>query len=368
MSEHKQTILVVDKDQKVTRALEAGILAINGDFAVQVTSDPTGAPAILENEKIDLMILAVPAPDNGGRQLLKDLSARGIWAPTIITASPGVDEKDPGFCEFGIVDFVTKPLEPKNIVTRINRIMKNREKKDLIQNFGLPSILQLIEMDKTTGVLTINIADQNGRIFFKHGRIMDVDVKGLSTAEALDRLVHTLYEDRKIRIEYINHRKSKNIDMSLMEIVMEASRIKDEKRIPQHEHAPHDPEAPEPNAGEDEQLPAITGLLDSLKEVRDYIVTDARGNVLAASPEDYNRTVLSVGVFLWITGSGVGGDLDLGGPRSLTCYLKGKKWFIRRYRDYVVMLVLTGITKSTVFKEKLAGHLDELSPTPEPTI
>jgi DNA-binding response OmpR family regulator len=346
----KQTILVVDDDKNIVRNLRDNMLEIGDNYIVKTSDDGKKALEILEKEKMDLVILDLQVPVMNGIQVLTELHNKGIWLPIIIITDSDINEKESKLREFGIVDFIKKPFFPEEVVIRIDQIIKNREKKDLIKNFGLPSILQLIEMDKRTGILILKIGNENGRVFFKDGKVMDIEVKGLSRDEALRTFINSLYEDREVSIEYINHRKEKKIKMTLMQIVMEASRLKDErKKTPENT----EPGVKNGKISRSKELAVITNRLNSLKEVERFIIADEQGEVLISSPKDYNENVLNLGMYLWVIGDKNGVDLKLGVPANLVCYCKDKRRLIRKYSDLIVILELKEMTKFYAFKEKL---------------
>jgi two-component system response regulator VanR len=346
----KQTILIADDDKNIVHNLKDNLLEIDNNYIVKTSDDGKKALEILEKEKMDLVILDLQAPVMNGIQVLTELHNKGIWLPIVIITDSDIDEKETKLREFGIVDFVKKPFLPEEVVIRIDEIIKNREKKDLIKNFGLPSILQLIEMDKRTGILILKIGNENGRVFFKDGKVMDIEVKGFSRDEALIAFINTLYEDREISIEYINHRKEKKIKMTLMQIVMEASRLKDERK---KNPGNYSIEEKNNKISGSEKLGVITNLLNSYKEVERFIIADEHGEFLMASPKEYNENVLNLGVYLWVIGDKTGVELKLGQPTSLVCCCKGKKRLIRKYRDLILILELKEMTKFAAFKEKL---------------
>jgi hypothetical protein len=175
-------------------------------------------------------------------------------------------------------------------------------------------------------------------------------VKGFSTAKALEELIHSFYEDREISIEYIDHKKDKKINMTLMQMVMEASRIKDEKRVSLEDAEPKNKNK---KTAKKEDLSSLADLLNPLKEVESYIVADENGDVHLASPENYNEEVLNLSIYLWVIGDKTGENLNLGEPANLMCYLKGKRRFIRKYKDFIIIIELTEMTKCSAFKEKL---------------
>lgn len=346
----KQTILIVDDDINIVRNLKDNILKIGDNYIVKTSNDGKKALEILEKEKMDLVILDLQVPVMNGIQVLTELHNKGIWLPIIIITDSDINEKESKLREFGIVDVVKKPFLPEEVVIRIDEIIKNREKKDLIKNFGLPSILQLIEMDKRTGILILKIGNENGRVFFKDGKVMDIEVKGLSIGEALRAFINSLYEDREFSIEYINHRKEKKVKMTLMQIVMEASRLNDERKKTQENT---EPVVKNEKISRSEELAVITNLLNSFKEVECIIVADEQGEVLMASPKDYSENVLNFGIYLWVIGEKTGVDLKLGELSNLVCCCKGKKRLIQKYSDLILILELKEMTKFSAFKEKL---------------
>ena len=354
----KYTVLIVDSDEEVVLGLKESLSEISSDYNVLTADDGKDALEIIENERLGLVILDVQISGINGLQLLSKLREKGIWLPIIITTDSNMDENDGRLVEFGIVDFIKKPFIPEKAAIRIDEIMKNKEKKDLIKNLSLPSILQLIEMEKRTGLLTIKIGSDKGRIFFKNGKLMDVQMKGISSEDALEKFINSLYEDREISIQYINHRKDRKINMSLMQIVMEASRIKDEKGLSRKNAGTEEDTG---KAEKSDGLPIIGDLLNSLREVESYIISNDKGEVLKASPEDYNEDVLNSSIYLSVIGDRFGNDLNLGESSNLICYLKNKKRLIQKYSDYIVIMELTKMTKYSVFKEKLNTLLAKLT-------
>jgi hypothetical protein len=155
----------------------------------------------------------------------------------------------------------------------------------------------------------------------------------------------------KDSIEYINHRKEKKVKMTLMQIVMEASRLKDERKKTRENT---ELELKNEKISRSEELVVITNLLNSFKEVECFVVADEQGEVLMASPKDYSENVLNLGIYLWVTGEKTGVDLKLGEPFNLVCCCKGKKRLIQKYSDLILILELKEMTKFSAFKEKLS--------------
>lgn len=352
-----QTILIVNDDTGFVESLKENVGILTGHYIVKSAFDGKQALNILEKEEFDFMVLDLQLPVMNGLQLLAELNNKRMWLPAFILSDEKIDEKNKEFQEFGILGYYKKPFLPEKIVFDIDDILRNRKNADLIKNFSLPAIMQLINMEKRTGIITVKIGEENSRIFFKNGKLMDINIKGLSSGEALRECIDSFYDDREITIEYIEHGKGRKIDMSLMEMVMEASRINDEKRAPginaasgKHVNAPL----------KDENLSIVTDLLNSLKEVENYFIADPEGEILKASSEEYNEIVLNSSIYLWVIGNKIGDALKLGRPGNLIYYRQAKKRFIHKYRDYILIFDLTEMTKFSAFKQKLNELLDKL--------
>lgn len=353
------TILIAEDDASAADKLKGALEEMSSDYSVKTCSDGREALEAITNELPDLAILDVQIPGLNGFQLLGELHKQSVWLPVIITTDAHVNGNDKKLRDFGIVDFVKKPYIPEELVLRIDEIFNRRAKRDVIKNISLPSILQLIEMDKRNGILTLDIRGKSGRIFFNEGKLMDIQVKNMSTREALEAFIDALYEEREITIEYIKHRKDKKINMSLMQIVMEASRIKDERKV---SVADEDGANEESTASGSPQLTQVTQLLDSLKEVQIYLVADLHGELLATSPDMENpkEEMLHASVYFWTIGGTLGSEFKFGDPNSLVCYFKSGKRLIRRFNEFIIILDLTGIAKYSAFKDKLNELFNEL--------
>lgn len=356
------TLMIIDDDSGTVDKLNNALNEMSGNFDVKIFQDGNEALQAIVTAPPDLVLMDIQIPGLNGFNLLSELKKQCTWLPVIITTDAHVNGNDKKFIDYGIVDFAKKPYIPEEMVLRIDDVFKRRAKRDVIKNISLPSILQLIEMDKRNGVLTLEIREKCGRIFFSDGKLMDIQVQEMSTREALEAFIDTLYEEREITIEYIQHRKEKKINMSLMQIVMEASRIKDERKVSvsNGDSADNSPEQ-SPLSGTP-RLSRLTQSLDSLKEVKLYLVTDTHGELLATSPDldDPKDEMLHASIYFWTVGGRIGSEFQFGEPNGLVCYFKSGKRLIRRFNDFIIILDLTGITRYSAFKNKLNELLNQL--------
>ncbi len=226
----KQTILIVEDDKKVVELLKETIEEIGNDCDIKIAYNGKEAVEILEKEKIELALLDIKMPVMDGVQVLTELHNRKIWLPIIILTAYSVKDIEHKLLEFGIVDYLSKPLDIAKLKKRIKEVLKNREQKDSISGMSLAAILQVLEMEQRTGVISIKTDNNSGRIFFKKGMVVDIDAEGLAPEEALGVLLDQSNKDQAISIEYLEHRRKERINKSLTEILLEASRLLDEDK------------------------------------------------------------------------------------------------------------------------------------------
>jgi CheY-like chemotaxis protein len=207
----KQTIMIVDDEIVFVQSIESFILKTGNHYIIKTAYNGKEALEILENEKIDLVVLDINMPVMDGIQFLTELHNRNTWLPIIILTSISLKKKDEPFRAFGIVEFLRKPIVMGELFLRIRKILKTRENKELIHGLSLETIMQILEIEKITGILTVNFEKGDGRLFFKKGRLVDIEVKGLSEDEAMAECLKLEEGKYQVSIEYIKHSKDKKL-------------------------------------------------------------------------------------------------------------------------------------------------------------
>lgn len=106
----------------------------NGKTLEYRTTIKEAAEYIKSNDNIDLIILDVTLPDGNGFDLYKEL-IRNMNIPTIfLTAKDDEDDIVIGL-NLGADDYITKPFSTKELIARINRILKRHQKQTIV-NIG----------------------------------------------------------------------------------------------------------------------------------------------------------------------------------------------------------------------------------------
>jgi two-component system phosphate regulon response regulator OmpR len=134
-------VLVVDDDQRI-RELLGKFLADYG-YRIQLAAGAAQAKAAIASLNIDIIILDIMMPQESGLEFLKNLrkpSSTYKNIPVILlTAQDGIEEKINGLMS-GADDYLTKPFEPKELVARIEvilrRVRQNNEQTKTVLKFG----------------------------------------------------------------------------------------------------------------------------------------------------------------------------------------------------------------------------------------
>ena len=138
MSDFDAHLLVVDDDERI-RTLLQKFLIRNG-FLVTAARDAQHARRILTGLDFDMIILDVMMPGEDGLSLCRSLRETKTTPILLLTARGETDARIEGF-EAGVDDYLPKPFEPKELLLRINAVL--RRVPDTPAQDNMPKILHL---------------------------------------------------------------------------------------------------------------------------------------------------------------------------------------------------------------------------------
>ena len=121
MSEAMAHLLVVDDDERI-RGLLQKFLIRNG-FLVTVARDAAQARRLLAGLDFDMLVLDVMMPGEDGIALTRAIRARSSVPILLLTAKGEAANRIEGL-EAGADDYLVKPFEPKELLLRLNAILR----------------------------------------------------------------------------------------------------------------------------------------------------------------------------------------------------------------------------------------------------
>jgi two-component system phosphate regulon response regulator OmpR len=136
MKPHKNAhhLLVVDDDTRIRSLLQKYL--IEQGYFVSSSKNAVEAALLLKDISCDLIILDVMMPGETGVEFTKKLRQTNDNIPIImLTAMGDIDNRINGL-EVGADDYIAKPFEPKELLLRINNILKRSQAESEIFYFA----------------------------------------------------------------------------------------------------------------------------------------------------------------------------------------------------------------------------------------
>ncbi|MGB8929974.1 MAG: response regulator, partial [Anaeromyxobacteraceae bacterium] len=236
----KQHLLLVDADPKSLRVMEVSLRKAG----FTVTSAVNGRDALEKcaSSVPDLILSDTKMPEMDGFDLCRRLKQddRFKAMPFIfLTGQKSVEYKVKGL-ELGVDDYLTKPIYIKEIVTRVNVLLKKKEKersekRDLKASFSgnlsdmsVVDLVQTLEMGKKSGALHFkNMKGMEAVGYFRDGRIVDCALGEKLVGEtAFYRLLN--WQEGEFAIEFKPIEREERIRTSTQGLLMEGMRRIDE--------------------------------------------------------------------------------------------------------------------------------------------
>jgi DNA-binding response OmpR family regulator len=204
-------ILIIDDDEKLNRLLSDYL----NDFGYRTltAAHPEAGLKKLKEESPNLVILDVMMPDMNGFEVCKAIRQTSDVPIIMLTARGDLSDKVVGL-EIGADDYLAKPFEPRELVARIQSILRRATKMGSVDTavFGrlrIDFVKRSVSVDNEDVDLTTNefaalslLAGSPGKVFdrdeiLQELRGMDCDAFNRSVDITMSRLRQKLDDDPK---------------------------------------------------------------------------------------------------------------------------------------------------------------------------
>lgn len=172
-------ILVIE-DDRIVRTLVRHVLEKEGHEAHLAEKGIIGEEMAMKDE-YDIIVLDLGLPDKSGLEVCKDLRDKGLKTPILIlSAYQNIDTKITGL-NSGADDYLTKPFDNKELLARIDAIIRRARQGDDVKNVYECGELKIDLINRefyinNTKVLLTNNEFNLIAYFMKHpGRVIDKD-------------------------------------------------------------------------------------------------------------------------------------------------------------------------------------------------
>ena len=130
-------LLIVDDDERIRSLLQQFL--IQSDYLISTAEDAEQARTLLSGIEFDLIILDVMMPGQDGISFTAELRKLNNKTPILLLTARGETEDRIKGLEAGADDYLPKPFEPKELLLRINAIL--RRMPDLKEDQMVPKTL-----------------------------------------------------------------------------------------------------------------------------------------------------------------------------------------------------------------------------------
>lgn len=185
-----RTILIVEDEPSIVTLIKYNLekegfiteVAMNGEDAIKIAES---------NPEIDLIVLDLMLPKMDGIEVCKTLRMNQNFVPIImLTAKDAEYDKIHGL-EMGADDYLTKPFSPKELIARINAILRRTELQTNEENNEAASINigdleiypkkfeayfkgELLELTRKEFELLVYLAEHKGQILSREQLLSSV--------------------------------------------------------------------------------------------------------------------------------------------------------------------------------------------------
>jgi DNA-binding response OmpR family regulator len=228
-------ILVVDDDPWIVSMVKT-VLEQRGH---QLWTAVDGEAALAKAQEVtpDVIISDILMPRLDGWALIKRLrsSPRLAFVPVIfLTALGAKEDRIRGF-RLGADDYLTKPFRFDELELRVKRVLERANHArttglhGMLEQFGLSSILVILDMEKKSGILSVRHDNETGRLMVREGRVVAAGFDGKEAPRHADAVYRLLgWSEGAFEFAAGEVRADDEVQCTTTQLLLEAARRIDE--------------------------------------------------------------------------------------------------------------------------------------------
>lgn len=220
-------VLFVDDEESIRKLAIKHFERFANEFRVTLAENGKAALDIANKESVDLVITDLHMPVMDGFELIGILNKKYPIVPVFVTSVDVTPELDAALGSLESLRFFKKPFDFKYLSECILTDLK-ASAEGKISGIAVPSLLQLMEMEQRTCLLTISSDDKTGEVVFSKGKLIDAKTDTRVAEAAAQEIIS--WENASVEIKSIFSLPERSITHPLMTILLEGMRLKDEKK------------------------------------------------------------------------------------------------------------------------------------------
>jgi DNA-binding response OmpR family regulator len=218
----KKHILVVEDDAHIRIGIVETLLSEN--FSVSEVGDGRQVLALVRERKPDLILLDIMLPGKSGYDVCRELRQQKIATPIIMLTAKGQEIDKVVGLELGADDYVTKPFGVRELVARIQAVLRRSQGANDEPSLALPDLIEFgrVKVDTASlrgsrGKEAIELSPRELKVlallYQQHGKVVTRDdllnkvwgVEYYGTTRTLDQVIVKLRQKIEDKPEEPKH-------------------------------------------------------------------------------------------------------------------------------------------------------------------
>ncbi len=184
----KKNILLVDDEEVLVESLKECLLDI-AEFAVDTALNVDQALQLIQANSYDLIITDIRMPGKSGIDLITTLKEKKIATGIMIMTAYGNQETFDTLRELGGITVISKPFDINWFKEMLQNYFKQKGVSGTVEAIELTSLLQIINLEKKSAEVEIEINRKTGVLYFRDGELIHAEFADLEGEEAAIRLI-----------------------------------------------------------------------------------------------------------------------------------------------------------------------------------
>ena len=275
MPQKRKKILFVDDDAGLLEVLRQMMVHFSGGaWEVLTALDVSKAMSILQEQKLDLLVIDIHMPLVDGLQFLNLLQRKYPNLLKVILTGDATEQHRTACLSNGAELFLEKPRDEggwRSVYATLHELTRFQPEegfRGVLRRVGLPDVLQMECLARHSVVLKIHAGGVQGLIFVKDGQIIHAQCGSRSGEEAFNYLMGLA--GGEFDVQTFAEPPAKTISGSWEFLLMEAARKRDEEgESTQTGHSDSGFSTPPPAPFAERNTPMVLPILDAATAAMD---------------------------------------------------------------------------------------------------
>jgi len=223
-----KNVLIVDDEETLLMIMVGRFEDYSDRFNVMTARNGKDAVATLESEDIDLVVTDLKMPVMDGIELLAYMSHKHPTVPAIAVSAYCTPQIQKKLKEMGALRVLDKPVDFELLAQEVIDGLEGGDNRGSLSGFSVSSFLQILQMEEKTCTLEVHgPGKKRGNLYVVQGELYNAQFEESQGEEAAYAIV--AWEKAHFFLKDLpRNRRERRIQKSMMSVVMEGLRRKDE--------------------------------------------------------------------------------------------------------------------------------------------